>query len=145
MVLGDGDTPDLRVAETHLELTVATGPVQGLSGLVAPPSRLIVGRAPNCQLRVVDPRMSREHFVTRYFQGRWWIEDLASSNGTLVNGQRIVAATQLRFGDVVQAGDTRFRVSVSAITPSRTKVVPPVTVRPRSHHHASRVQAAETD
>jgi pSer/pThr/pTyr-binding forkhead associated (FHA) protein len=43
-----------------------------------------------------------------------WIEDLQSSNGTFVNGQRIAARTQVAIGDVLTFSDLRFRLTTEA-------------------------------
>jgi pSer/pThr/pTyr-binding forkhead associated (FHA) protein len=57
--------------------------------------------------------MSREHFVATFSNDRWWLSDLASSNGTLVNGRRIFEPVEAKSGDVVVAGDTRFQVIIA--------------------------------
>ncbi len=49
-------------------------------------ARVIVGRAPGCELRLTDRRVSGEHASIYYEDGSWRIRDLASSNGTRVNG-----------------------------------------------------------
>jgi hypothetical protein len=37
-------------------------------------------------------------------EGRWWLEDLASQNGTLLNGARINVTTALKTGDAIALG-----------------------------------------
>ena len=49
----------------------------------------LIGRGEDCQVQVKDPLVSRHHFALYPDDGRWWIKDLESSNGTLVAGQRI--------------------------------------------------------
>lgn len=61
---------------------------------------LLVGRSPDCGLTRDDPKLSRRHFQVRAF----FIEDLASRNGTRVNGARLTASRALRDGDVIEAG-----------------------------------------
>jgi pSer/pThr/pTyr-binding forkhead associated (FHA) protein len=36
--------------------------------------------------------------------GRWWLEDLGSTNGTFVNDARVTGRAPLRNGDVIQVG-----------------------------------------
>jgi pSer/pThr/pTyr-binding forkhead associated (FHA) protein len=65
----------------------------------------IVGRHPSATFVVDDHLMSRKHY--RVFQQGtvWLVEDLGSTNGTLVNGQRM-ARQPLVDGDVIRAGST---------------------------------------
>jgi predicted component of type VI protein secretion system len=61
-----------------------------------------VGRAAECEIRLDDPGISRLHarFYTR--GGRLWVEDLRSTNGVVVRGQRITEPTPLDDGDELQ-------------------------------------------
>jgi pSer/pThr/pTyr-binding forkhead associated (FHA) protein len=65
-----------------------------------------IGRAAPAEGRLGDdPELSRAHAkVTRNPQGQFVIEDLGSTNGTAVNGQRISGPTVLKPGDTVQLG-----------------------------------------
>src|SRR4051794_9452200 len=56
------------------------------------------------------------------------VEDLGSTNGTFVNGERIAAATPLRTGDEVRVGQTTLTVEGGAADAGATsvgKVIPP--------------------
>ena len=66
-----------------------------------------VGRGGGCEIVLPDDTfVSQVH--ARLFQrdGRTYVEDLGSRNGTYVNGKRIDTATRLRRGDRVQFGQT---------------------------------------
>ncbi|MCW3019254.1 MAG: hypothetical protein JWN10_1562 [Solirubrobacterales bacterium] len=65
--------------------------------------RLLVGRHPACDVVVADPTVSRRHAQLTFRDGVWVLQDLASSNGTTVNGER-VGRTTLHNGDVVELG-----------------------------------------
>jgi DNA-binding NtrC family response regulator len=58
-------------------------------------------------LRVPDPRMSARHARIRSEQGRWHLEDLGSTNGSLVWGERR-SSTPLQDGDLLALGSTLF-------------------------------------
>ena len=61
----------------------------------------IVGRDPDCDVRLRDPWVSRLHCEINQINGRLVILDLESSHGTLVNGCRV------RFAHVVTGGTLR--------------------------------------
>jgi hypothetical protein len=74
---------------------------------------LTVGRGGGCQIVLPDDTfVSQVH--ARLFQrdGRTFVEDLGSRNGTFVNGARIDAPTRLRRGDRVQFGQTVTEVTL---------------------------------
>lgn len=78
---------------THVELTV---------------DRFTVGKADENDLVLgADPTVSRLHAVLERFAAGWCVNDLGSSNGTFVNGERIWAERRLRHGDEVRVGRTR--------------------------------------
>jgi hypothetical protein len=71
--------------------------------------RVIVGRARNVDFRVDDPNVSRRHAAIYWEDGGIMVEDLDSTNGTLVNGYP-VTNTVLLPDDVLVVGDCRIRV-----------------------------------
>lgn len=71
--------------------------------------RLTLGRAPSCELVFDDDTVSRRHAGLRLREGRWFIADLESSNGTWVNGRRVYDA-EVRPGDEIRLGGARFRL-----------------------------------
>lgn len=78
--------------------------------LPAPRSAAVtVGRDPGCALVLgTDPTVSRRHADLCWIAGHWVVADLHSSNGTWVNGARIVSPTVVRDGDELAFGRTRF-------------------------------------
>ena len=70
--------------------------------------RLGVGRDPTNQIVVDDPSVSREHAAIVAVGNDHILEDLASANGTFVNGKR-VARRILQHGDVVGFGAFNLR------------------------------------
>jgi len=65
---------------------------------------LLVGRDPVCDMRINDSQLSRRHCRFFAHEGHVYVEDLQSSNGTLVNGRRIGEPTLVRDGDKIQVG-----------------------------------------
>jgi len=71
----------------------------------------VIGRASNreqtCELPLEDQIVSRRHArISRDDQGRWWIEDLQSKNGTFVNDE-VIKRVRLKTGDRIGIGGCR--------------------------------------
>ena len=77
------------------------------------PPTVLVGKGPACELHLDDPLVSRRHASIEIGPQSLRIRDLASTNGTLVNGVRIVEAI-LRGGETITVGTTALRVEVEA-------------------------------
>jgi hypothetical protein len=69
----------------------------------------VVGRSQGAGIIVEDPSFSRQHFRLYWDDGSYRTEDLGSSNGTKVNGQRVTVG-ELKDGDVIQAGHVRLEL-----------------------------------
>lgn len=70
-------------------------------------AEIAIGRSQNCHVVLEDKKSSRKHAIILQKDGRFLLRDLGSSNGTLVNGER-VDEHELSSGDEIQIGDTRF-------------------------------------
>jgi hypothetical protein len=64
----------------------------------------IIGRGPDCQLRPASSLVSERHCAFIFRNGRVLVEDLGSNTGTLVDGERITEATELRHQRRLQVG-----------------------------------------
>ncbi len=84
-----------------------------------------VGRAQECVVRTDDAMVSRRNFRIWRDSGKWFVEDLGSSNGTFVNDQRIQARQALRHADIVRCGTLQVRfVEVEDAKSDRVDVDP---------------------
>jgi hypothetical protein len=74
---------------------------------------LSIGRSKEADVQISDRYASSIH--VRLFErgGRYYAEDMNSTNGTLLNGATLVGEAELIDGDTVQIGDTEFRLEVS--------------------------------
>jgi FHA domain-containing protein/uncharacterized protein DUF1707 len=70
---------------------------------------LIVGRHRSCDVVLSDPSVSRRHARLVFRDGSWVLQDLESTNGTLVNGEP-VGRCALRPGDRLALGDQQLRI-----------------------------------
>jgi len=66
-----------------------------------------LGRGAACEIVIDDERVSEQHARVRVDdEGRFVVWDLASTNGTYVNGEKILAATPIVENDEVRLGHT---------------------------------------
>jgi pSer/pThr/pTyr-binding forkhead associated (FHA) protein len=70
---------------------------------------VVMGRSSACQWIFADDTVSRRHAELLVVDGRWMLRDLGSSNGTWVNGRRVVEA-EVTTGDEIVLGACRFRL-----------------------------------
>jgi hypothetical protein len=73
---------------------------------------LSIGRSKDADVQIEDRYASGIH--ARVFErgGRYLVEDMSSTNGTLLNGAELRGEAELIDGDTVQIGDTVFRLEV---------------------------------
>lgn len=89
-----------------LEISLRAGPGAGshLVLEIAPGFDQVVGRDASADVTVADPAISRRHArITREPSGVW-LEDLGSTNGTYINGDRLLHRHRLRDADEVKIG-----------------------------------------
>ena len=67
--------------------------------------QLVIGRDSSSAIAINDAEVSRKHARLTFQGGKYVIEDLGSTNGTFVNGQRLVSPVVLKSGDVVSLGE----------------------------------------
>ena len=74
---------------------------------------LSIGRSKEADVQIEDRYASSIH--ARVFErgGRYFVEDMSSTNGTLLNGATLKGEAELIDGDTVQIGDTEFRLEAS--------------------------------
>ena len=77
-------------------------------------SEACLGRSPRCDYTVQDEAVSRRHAVLSYADGRWWVDDCGSANGTFLNGWRVSSATEVRPGDELTLANCRFTLRAPA-------------------------------
>lgn len=69
-----------------------------------PQGETMVGRGLSCSIRFNDPGISREHLRILVDGSSVTVEEMRSTNGTRVNGQRLEGATEIQDGDELQIG-----------------------------------------
>jgi signal transduction histidine kinase/pSer/pThr/pTyr-binding forkhead associated (FHA) protein len=87
-----------------LTLLVLQGPEKGRR-FELPDTQALIGRESRA-LQLNDNTVSRRHCELNPVSGNWVLKDLASSNGTYVNGIRVTNTYQLKLGDQIRVGRT---------------------------------------
>jgi len=73
---------------------------------------LSIGRSKEADVRIDDRYASSIHARVFSREGRFFVEDMGSTNGTLLNGATLQGEAEAIDGDTVQIGDTIFRLEV---------------------------------
>jgi hypothetical protein len=70
-----------------------------------------IGRAPDSDCVLAHETVSRRHALIRRVGDSWFLADLNSTNGTRLNGWRLVEETEIHPGDRVSFGSARYRLT----------------------------------
>lgn len=72
----------------------------------------LIGRGVDCDLRLNESVISRHHCVLRQHGSGYQLSDLGSSNGTYLNGQRLVSQAAVKSGDELRVGTFHFIIDL---------------------------------
>ncbi len=84
---------------------------------------ILIGRSAAANYTIRNETVSSQHARLTYHHHQWWVEDLKSTNGTFLNGERIVSPTVVMNGDELRCGQVNIRVTMEEPQklPSRRK------------------------
>ncbi|MDF1535032.1 MAG: FHA domain-containing protein [bacterium] len=99
--------------EQRAHLVPLTGSKAGTHYPVLDDRMTILGRDPQCQIRLEDPDASRRHAAIQPFGREFYIMDMGSTNGTLINGH-LEEKRILRHGDKITIGKQVFQFLLTA-------------------------------
>jgi pSer/pThr/pTyr-binding forkhead associated (FHA) protein len=74
---------------------------------------ITIGRDPACDCPLDDESVSGQHVRLSYHHGQWWAEDLRSTNGTLLNRQRLSMPTVVVSDDEIACGQTTLTIGLA--------------------------------
>jgi pSer/pThr/pTyr-binding forkhead associated (FHA) protein len=81
----------------------------GKSDILVDRMLVAVGRHPQCDSRIVSPQVSRWHCCLTEVNGEVWVRDMGSTNGTWINGRRVMSG-RVRPGDVLAIAHVRYQL-----------------------------------
>ncbi|MHB9022619.1 MAG: FHA domain-containing protein [Armatimonadota bacterium] len=102
--------PDPTATVGQLMLVVVAGTVPVTGGEYPLYCPLEIGREATCAISIPNHFVSKRHARVYLHDGRWLVEDLGSTNGTLLNGQALTQPQPITPGDRLTVGDTVFEV-----------------------------------
>jgi predicted component of type VI protein secretion system len=109
---------------SQFQLIMRSGPTPGAS-FILEGDQLTVGRDATNEIVINDAEISRRHARLTFQGGKYVLEDLGSTNGTFVNGQRLAGPRVLKAGEVVQFGEQIMLVfEVTTVDAGATMVSP---------------------
>lgn len=71
-----------------------------------------VGRHAGNTIAIDDSFVSGSHAELAFDAGGWWLQDLGSTNGTMLNNQPVRSRVRISDGDIIQFGRVRLRAHV---------------------------------
>lgn len=119
------------------QVTMRSGPTPG-KVFPLDQEEVLVGRDVVNDIVINDPEVSRRHARFMMKEGRIYIEDLGSTNGTFINGEGVSNPEQLRLGDAIILGEKIVLVFEKATLELDATAVTPQPVfddQPRYHQH----------
>jgi pSer/pThr/pTyr-binding forkhead associated (FHA) protein len=78
----------------------------------------VIGRDPQCQLRPASPAVSKQHCGISSRDGKVYLRDCGSTNGTFLNDEQIAGEREVKTGDRLRVGPLEFDLRIEAGTPA---------------------------
>src|SRR3954462_974355 len=111
-LLKDGQPKSAEAGEREVNIFIITGQSLGRKFRLRPGQILFAGRSSSTDIFIDENLGSRRHAKFAWVNDEVKVQDLGSTNGTFVNGRKVLSAT-LRSGDKVQIGQTLMKVYFS--------------------------------
>ncbi|MFN8399447.1 MAG: FHA domain-containing protein [Anaerolineales bacterium] len=89
---------------SQFQFVMRSGPTPGVT-FPLEGDQLTIGRDSTNGVAINDAEVSRKHARMMFQGGKYVLEDLGSTNGTFVNGQRLAGPVVLKPGDVISLGE----------------------------------------
>ncbi len=109
-----------------MKLSLVVKAAGKLEGQVIPItlSQFVVGRDPQCHLRPASPMISKRHCALLVRDGKAYIRDFGSTNGTFLNDQPVKDEAELHANDRLKIGPLVFEVRIVQDSPAAKPATP---------------------
>lgn len=102
---------DRKIPGINLKIKLKELPLQQL---YFNQSEILLGRDSFCDIPLQDETVSVRHARLSYHHGQWWLEDLGSTNGTLLNNEVVTIPTVIISDDIVECGKASITIGLGA-------------------------------
>lgn len=100
----------IRVRVAGYIFRFVAGTYEGGELPMEPETEITVGREMSADMVIMEDGVSRNHARISSKDGKLVLKDLGATNGTFVNGQRVVKQIELKIGDKIVIGQSLIRV-----------------------------------
>jgi pSer/pThr/pTyr-binding forkhead associated (FHA) protein len=104
-------------------LVLTSGKQQGKMLEIKLP-QFLVGRDPQCHLRPASPLISKRHCAILQRDGKVFVRDFGSTNGTLVNDERVEGERELHHDDQLKIGPIQFTIRIETEVSASARSTP---------------------
>jgi predicted component of type VI protein secretion system len=99
-------------------VVTAVGPNQGRA-IPMTTAKFMIGRDADCQLRPASQAVSKKHCAIEVREGKVYVADIGSTNGTVVRGEIITGEVEVQSGDALKVGPLEFRIEFTKVAPKK--------------------------
>lgn len=92
------------------QIAMLTGRTAGTSVDIAGKKEILIGRASSCDLVISDEFASNMHAKLVLVSDDWVLQDLNSTNGTFLDGKKVLTPATIRQGATIRIGTTTFEL-----------------------------------
>ena len=94
-------TPEIRL-EVHSGKNIQKQIYKG--------TEVVIGRDPACECKLSSETVSAEHARFSFHHGQWWLKDMNSTNGTILNEEPLTTSVVVVPGDEIFCGDVQINI-----------------------------------
>jgi len=121
-------------------IVTAAGPNQGRAIPIGG-AKFVIGRDPECNLRPASQAVSKQHCAVIVRDGRVFVQDLSSTNGTVVNDAVVTGEIEVVHGDRLKLGPLDFKLDIVATKPKTDSTPLPEALKALTPSSAEKLKA----